>query len=144
MNHHDTIEAPELGIDLAARTEQGLFQWLLASLLFGRPIQQELGQRAFQALAAAGIDSLDKLLSTPWQQLVQILDQAHYVRFDNSTATRLHDVARGIKDQYGSVTHLVQQSRDRHDLERRLESFKGVGPVTAGIFSRDVGPVWFE
>lgn len=143
MKHHDTIEAPELGIDLAAKTEQSLFQWLLASLLFGRPIQQELGRRAHEELTSSGINSLDKLLATSWDELVQILDRAHYVRFDNSTATKLQDVAHEIKTHYGSVTGLVEQSRDANDLKRRLEVFKGIGPVTAEIFLRDVGPIWF-
>jgi len=34
----------------------------------------------------------------------QLLDEAHYVRYDFSTATKLLDVYRELKQRYGSMT----------------------------------------
>jgi poly(A) polymerase len=137
------IDASQLGIDLTSKTEQELFKWLLASLLFGKPIQQLVARQAYEQLIAAGIISLDKLFNTTWDELVALLDQAHYVRYDFSTATKLLEVGRSLQQQYGSVSGLLNMSADAHDLEQRLEAFKGIGPVTAGIFMRDVVPIWF-
>ena len=40
------ITAADLGIDTA--TDQGLFDWLLASMLFGRPVPQQTAASAFR------------------------------------------------------------------------------------------------
>ena len=40
------ITAADLGID--TKTEQGLFDWLLASLLFGRPVPQKTAANAYR------------------------------------------------------------------------------------------------
>jgi len=40
------ITAADLGIDTS--TDQGLFDWLLASLLFGRPVQQQAAASAYR------------------------------------------------------------------------------------------------
>ena len=36
--------AEDLGINLASKKEEALFKWFIASLLFGKPIQQQLAQ----------------------------------------------------------------------------------------------------
>lgn len=40
------LGARDLGIDVASGRERALFDWFLACLLFGKPIQQELARRA--------------------------------------------------------------------------------------------------
>lgn len=139
-----TIGARDLAIDLESQTETELFKWLLACLLFGKPIQQQVAKRAYEVLTGAGVTSLEKLVGSTWDELVALLDQGHYVRFDYSTATKLLGVAKELKSQYGSVLELVHAASSVHDLERRLMAFKGVGPTTAAIFVRDVAPVWFK
>lgn len=137
------VNAKTLGIDLSSKNESETFRWLLACLLFGKPIQQEIAARAYKGLANAGITSLYKLTKTDWDALVALLDKAHYVRYDFSTATKLIQVATSLKTQYGSVGNLIKQSLNVHDLEKRLLTFKGVGPVTAGLFAHEVAPFWF-
>lgn len=140
---HRTINAAELGIKLEAKEERELFKWFLACLLFGKPIQQQVARRAYEVLIGAGIDSVEKLAGSTWDDLVALLDQGHYVRYDYSTATKLLEVSRALKEQYGSVTELLKASEDPRELEERLTAFKGIGPKTAEIFARDVVPVWF-
>lgn len=144
MKTSEQISSTELGIDLASKKEPELFRWLLACLLFGKPIQQEIARQAYQAVANAGVTSLNKLLKTDWDTLVALLDKARYVHYDFSTATKLLDVGRAIKGRYGSVGGLVKSSAGVKELEERLVALKGVGPVTASIFIHEVAPIWFK
>jgi len=134
----------ELEIDLASRKEEELFKWFLACLLFGKPIQQEIAERAYLEFVRAGLVSPDAIIRAGWDELVRLLDQAHYVRYDFSTATKLLDVARELKQRYGTMTELLDQARTPKELSCRLQEFRHIGPVTARIFLQAVGPVWYR
>lgn len=138
------IDATTLGIDLASKKESQLFRWFLATLLFGKPIQQEIAQSAYKTIIKAGITSINKLVSTDWDTLVQLLDKARYVRYDFSTATKLLQIAAKLKTEYGTVSRLLKQTQNIKELEDRLLAFKGIGPVTTSIFVRGIAPVWYE
>jgi len=139
-----TTVAKKLGIDLSSRKEQDLFKWFLACLLFGKPIQQEIAERAYVELVSAGLDSPDRVLRSGWDELVRLLDAAHYVRYDFSTATKLLEVCEELKQRYGTLTNLVRQAKTLSQLCARLRQFKHIGPVTARIFVREVAPVWYR
>ena len=49
------IYSENLGIDLKSGKEKELFKWFLASLLFGKPIQQGVAKRAYFELEKEGI-----------------------------------------------------------------------------------------
>jgi hypothetical protein len=133
-----------LQIDLASKSEQELFKWFLACLLFGKPIQTEIAERAYQGLVAARLTDPNAVLKAGWDKLVRLLDRAHYVRYDFSTATKLLEVCRELKLRYGTLTNLLAQARTAPDLSRKLQEFKHIGPITARIFLRDVRPIWFH
>ena len=42
--------ARQLGINLRSKSEEELFKWFLACLLFGKPIQTEIAERAWREL----------------------------------------------------------------------------------------------
>lgn len=132
------IFATDLGIDVQSGREEELFKWFLACLLFGKPIQQEVAKKAYMELVSAGLVTPEKILEAGWDELVRVLDVGHYVRYDFSTATKLLDVCRMLKEKYGTITTLIHQSGSRKELEKRLLEFKGVGPKTAEIFIRDL------
>lgn len=138
------IDATALGIDLASKKESQLFRWFLACLLFGKPIQQEIARKAYKAITASGITGINNLVKTDWDTLVSLLDKAHYVRYDFSTATKLLHIAKELKAKYGTISGLLKQSQSTKDLEERLTAFKGIGPVTTTIFIRSVAPIWFK
>ena len=46
--------AEDLSINLSSKKEEPIFKWFIASLLFGKPIQQELAQKAFYAAGKSG------------------------------------------------------------------------------------------
>jgi len=135
--------AKRLGIDLSSRKERELFKWFLACLLFGKPIQQAIAERAYAQLVSAGIQTSGDMLRAGWDELVRLLDAAHYVRYDFSTATKLLEVCEELKQRYGTLIKLVTQARTAAGLSARLQKFKHIGPVTARIFTREVAPTWY-
>jgi hypothetical protein len=135
--------ARDLHIDLASKKESELFKWFLACLLFGKPIQAEIAGQATQALVAAGLTSPGAILRAGWDKLVLLLDQAHYVRYDFSTATKLLEVCQDLQRRFGTLTNLLAQARTAAELSRKLQEFKHIGPVTARIFLREVRPIWY-
>ena len=130
----------ELKIDLTQ--PKGRFQWFLASILFGARISEKIACRTYLVLQESGIDTPDKILSAGWDELVRLLDEGGYVRYDFSTATKLIDIMSSLKETYGTLEDLYQQSSDTEDLDIRLREFKGIGPVTAQIFLREMRGIW--
>jgi hypothetical protein len=102
-----------------------------------------VAERAFLTLAAAGLLSPNAILRAGWDELVRLLDEAHYVRFDFSTATKLLHVSKELKQRYGSLTNLLAESITPADLSKKLQEFKYIGPTTARIFLREVRPIWY-
>src|ERR1700694_5450971 len=135
------IDAKELGIDLASKQETEYFKWFLASLLFGKPIQQEVAKRTYFEFVKEGLVTPEAIRQAGWDKLVEVLDRGHYVRYDFSTATKLLDVSKALKEKYGTLGALLKQSETLEELSSRLQEFKGVGPKTVEIFLRDMGPV---
>jgi hypothetical protein len=135
--------ARKLGINLRSRKEGELFKWFLACLLFGKPIQQEIAERAYGQLVSAGLRSPEAVLRAGWDELVRLLDEAHYVRYDFSTATKLLEVCLELKQRSGTMTNLIAQASSARELAACLQEFKHIGPVTARIFTREIGPLWY-
>ncbi len=136
--------ARRLGIDLASKSEEELFKWFLACLLFGKPIQTEIAERAWHELMVARLTSPTAVLHAGWDKLVSLLDRAHYVRYDFSTATKLLEVCQELERRYGTLTSLLVQAKTATELSRRLQEFKHIGPVTARIFVRDIRLIWYS
>jgi len=134
--------AADLGIDLASKKEEELFKWLLACLLFGKPIQTSIAAQAYRTIISAQLCSPDAMLRAGWDELVRLLDEAHYVRYDFSTATKLLEISDELKRRYGNVTNLITQSKTPQELSAKLQEFKNIGPVTARIFLREMRPYW--
>jgi endonuclease III len=131
------ITAADLGIDTS--TDQGLFDWLLASLLFGRPVPQKAAASAFRKFKADGWDTPEHFTADDHHPLWHELWDGDYHRMSSVMSEELHDVMGAlIADYGGSVARLVRTARSRAEVSARLEQFKGVGPKTAEIFLREV------
>jgi len=133
-----SIFSKDLSIDIASGKEAELFKWFLACLLFGKPIQQEVAKKTYFEFVKEGLTDPDAILQSGWDHLVEVLDKGHYTRYDFSTATKLLDITKVLKERYGSVSNLIRQSKTRKELSKRLQEFKGIGPTTARIFIRDI------
>ncbi len=140
LNSHFTPYSEDLGIDLWQ--PDGRFRWFLASTLFGARIGERIAANTYMAFQRAGLDSPEKILAAGWDELVRVLDDGGYVRYDFSTATKLLRIMGELKERYGSLEELRRRSADTKDLERRLQEFKGIGPVTAQIFLRELRAPW--
>lgn len=131
-----------LGIDLKSRKDSEIFKWFLASLLFGKPIQESVAIKTFKEFEKRKILSADKIIKAGWDKLVEILDAGSYVRYDFSTATKLLEIMKKLKEEYGTLSNLYKKAKNSEDLEKRLQEFKGIGPITANIFLRELRDVW--
>ena len=75
---------------------------------------------------------------------MSLLDRAHYVRYDFSTATKLLEVCQELKRRYGTLINLLAQAETPTELSRRLQEIKHIGPVTTRIFLREIRPIWYR
>jgi endonuclease III len=131
------ITAADLGIDTG--TDQGLFDWLLASLLFGRPVPQQTAAKAFRKFKADGWDTPEHFTADDQHPLWHELWEGDYHRMSSVMVEELRDVMSALTADYGgSVARLVRTAGSRAEVTERLEQFKGVGPKTAEIFLREV------
>jgi len=132
------IYSKDLGIDLKSKKESELFKWFLACLLFGKPIQQEVAKRTYFEFEKEGLLKPKKILKAGWSKLVRVLDRGHYVRYDFSTATKLLEICKKLKKDYGTMLNFIKSAKSKKGLEKKLLEFKGIGPVTTRIFLRDI------
>jgi len=132
-----------LAIDLHGRKPSGLFRWFIASILLGPRISETLAIRAYWQLKTDGLLSFTSISRATWDDLVASLDAGGYVRYDFSTASDLQAVVKMLGKKYGGdLNRLHDSAKDSRNLEERLQEFRGVGPVTANIFLRDLRGIW--
>jgi hypothetical protein len=139
-----TLYSEELGIHLLRKTDRECFKWFLASLLFGGRISETLAKRTYRSFAHERLLTPGKILDAGWDYLVNpVMRKGGYVRYDESKSTQILRDCEILLERYGgSLIQLHQEAKDSSDLEARLESFHGVGPVTTNIFLRELRPVW--
>ncbi len=133
-----------LGIDISEGKEDEVFKWFLASLLFGAPITESSVVKTYRCFQKHGVLTPKQILKTGWDDLVKILDEGGYTRYDFKTADKLLEVARNLTEKCsGSLCLIHSESSGAHDFENRLKNLgKGVGNVTVSIFLRELRAVW--
>ena len=138
---NSTITAEDLGLTIEKK-ERVLFKWFLASYLFGKRIQQDIARQTWEVFMKHGIDSPKKIANHSWQQLVDLLGEGHYRRYDESMARSLLDMSRQlVRDYHGNLLNMFNECGDSKEFSQRLQKLKGVGPKTAEIFLREAQPV---
>ena len=130
----------ELGLDLTKPGDR--FRWFLASVLFAKRISAETAKETYLYFEQEELTSSNAILEAGWDRLVEVLDMGGYTRYDFSTATKLLGIAKTLKERYGSLERLHAESSSPSDLEKRLQEFKGVGPVGVNIFLRELRGIW--
>jgi len=134
----------ELGIDLSGSDRAQIFRWFLAAKLMGARISTRAALSTWRGFDRRGVDTPERIQQTGWDGLVAILDEGGYARYDFSTATKLLVITGDIITGYrGDLNVLHECSEGPRDLEARLMGLgKGIGPVTANIFLREMRAVW--
>jgi len=130
----------ELGLNLLEPEER--FKWFLASILFAKRISAEVAKKTYRQFETEGLTTPEKILAAGWNRLVQVLDSGGYVRYDFSTASNLLGIMKELREKYGNLESLHVISDSPRDLERRLQEFKGVGPIGVNIFLRELRGIW--
>lgn len=141
----NAVSAKTLGIDLSSGDEHELFKWFLASFLFGKRIQQDIAVDAYRVIVEKHQrDTPRKLGNCTWQELVNMLGEGRYVRYDESTAERLLKLSEKLQNEYGGkISNIQAASENRKEFEKRLREFEGIGPKTVEIFMREAASVWY-
>lgn len=146
IDRQGTLFSQELGIDLTRDKPSPLFQWLCASLLLSARISHNIAMAAARALSDAGWTTAEKIASSDWKDRVAVLRKSGYGRYDESTARMLGDTALALRTTYGGDLRQLRKDagREPQGERKRLMAFKGIGPVGADIFFREVQVVWPE
>ena len=132
-----TTYADQAGITLTDKPAP-LYRLLVLSTLLSTRIKADIAVDAAKELKRYGTPR--KMLDATWQERVDALGRAHYVRYDESTATALGDGARLLLDDYGGDLRKIRGD----DVHKHLRRFPKMGPVGADIFCREAQAVWPE
>jgi hypothetical protein len=121
-----------------------LFQLLTLCMLAGKPIDAAVAMRAGRELFKERLRTPKAVLAAERRTMIEAFGRAHYVRYDESSATRLTHIARRVRDEYsGDLRELAAPSdHDARAAARLLTGFDGIGATGAGIFLREVQDVW--
>jgi hypothetical protein len=82
--HH----AAGYGLDVASG-DNDMFRWFLLAYLFGKPIQSSVAAQTWQLFIDRRIDTPWAILAMPPRQLVRLLDEGKYTRYDEVTTRAL-------------------------------------------------------
>lgn len=145
LDSYGRTYADEAGIRLEDRPAP-LFQLLTTSLLLSARIPAGKAVRAARALLDAGLTTPHKMAEATWQDRVDVITWHGYKRYDERTATMLGDTAAMLLERYeGDLRRLREEAQREVPAERRLlQQFKGIGPIGADIFLREVQGIWDE
>jgi endonuclease III len=138
-----TTYAEEAGITLADKP-MPLFELLVLCMLASKPIDAAIATRAARELFAEKLRTPETVLKARRQSMIAAFGRASYARYDESSATRLVDIATAVRVDYGGDLRTLATRAD-HDVaeaKRLLMGFKGIGETGADIFLREVQDVW--
>lgn len=143
LDQAGTTYADQAGIWLRDKP-MPLFQLLVLCMLASKPIDAAIATRAAHELWHSGLRTPSAVLSANRATMIHAFGRAHYVRYDESSATRLVEIAQLLHDDYdGDLRNLAVDSRFQvHAAADALQKFTGIGKTGADIFLREVQDVW--
>ena len=142
LTHYPETFSEELGIDLVSCSEREVFKWFLASLLFGARISSSAAAKTYKTFETHHLVTPEAIQKAGWDRLVEVLDEGGYTRYDYKTADMLLDITNRLQERHGGIVNLIEKAANYEELEKMLEEFKGVDPVTINIFLRELRDVW--
>jgi endonuclease III len=138
-----TTYAGETGIRIHDKP-MPLFQLLVLCVLASKPIDATTAMRAARELFKTGLRTPKAVLGSDRRTMISAFGRAHDVRYDETSATRLTDIAKQVRDEYSGDLREIA-ARSQHDIgeaKRMLKKFKGIGDTGADIYLREVQDVW--
>lgn len=121
-----------------------LFQLLVLCMLASKPIDATIAMRAGHELFSDGLKTPKAVLDAERQTMIEAFGRARYARYDESSATRLTEMAQRVVDDYsGDLREIPRRtSNNVAAAKQMLKQFKGIGDTGADIFLREVQDVW--
>ncbi|MDG4666858.1 endonuclease [Mycobacterium sp. 236(2023)] len=135
--------AEEAGITLDDKP-MPLFELLVLCMLASKPIDASIATQAARELFGEKLRTPDTALKVNRQTVIDAFGRASYARYDESSATRLVDIATMVRDEYGGDLRELA-NRSGHDVAKAkdlLKGFTGISDTGADIFLREVQDVW--
>ncbi|HXH04828.1 MAG TPA: DNA methylase [Candidatus Nitrosotenuis sp.] len=131
--HH----AEDFNLDVLSGDDD-MFRWFLLTYLLGRPIQSTVALRTWKLFIERKKDVPWAILEMSDGQLVSLLHQGGYTRYQHVMTKALKKCMQQLVSQYeGSLYLMLENSEDEDELAKRLQELYGVGPKTAEIFMRE-------
>jgi hypothetical protein len=123
-----------------------LYQLLVLTVLCASRISARTATAAARELFRARLRTPQAMAGSSWQERVEALGRAHYVRYDESTSTALGEGADLVLERWkGDLRRLREESgRDPASVRSLLREVPRIGPVGAEIFCREAQDVWPE
>jgi hypothetical protein len=121
-----------------------LFQLLVLCMLASKPIAAEIAVAAARELFRAGLRTPDAVRAADRAVMIQAFGRASYARYDESSATRLVELAQAVGDDYDDDLRKLAEAADGDPSQaaKLLQRFKGIGTTGADIFLREVQDTW--
>lgn len=138
-----TTYAAQAGIRIADKP-MPLFQLLVLCMLASKPIDATIATGAAAEIFKTGLRTPKAVLASDRRTMISAFGRAHYARYDESSTTRLTDMAQRVSDEYSGDLREIARRSD-HDVaaaKRMLKEFNGIGDTGADIFLREVQDVW--
>jgi len=152
-HHHDVVRrlldeagttyAAEAGITLKD-TPMPLFELLALCMLASKPIDAGIAVAAARELFHAGLRTPAAVRDADRRTMIDAFGRAGYARYDESSATRLVEMAQTVHDEYRDDLRKLADAADRDPATAAtlLQRFKGIGAVGSDIFLREVQDTW--
>lgn len=114
------------------------------SILFGARINETIAKNTYRVFEKYHLLEPEKIIEVGWDFLVNpIMREGGYIRYDFKTSSKLLKICETLIFEYnGSLNKLHETALDSRDLEKRIDDFYGIGPLTTNIFLREMRPFW--
>ncbi|HKJ58605.1 MAG TPA: hypothetical protein VKA37_05215, partial [Halobacteriales archaeon] len=95
------LYSEELGIDLAGTEDGELFEWFLASTLYGARISEEIARNTYRTFEAYDLLDPEAILDAGLDLLVDpVMREGGYVRYDNQRSSQVVRDCETLLDEY--------------------------------------------
>ncbi len=143
IEHQGTLYSEAMGANIASDTPQELFHWLVGAIMLSARISAGNAIEGCNALRKQDFHKIDMILDRDYWDLVKVLNENGYARYDESTARYLKDTAEWVRDTWdGDLRKLRDASESADDPLDKLQGAKGMGKTGAEIFAREAQLVW--
>lgn len=143
IDSQGTLYSEEMGAHVEHDTPQELFHWLIGAIMLSARISAGNAVEGCKALRKNDFHKIDVILDRDYWDLVKVLNENGYARYDESTAGYIRDTAEWVRDTYdGDLRKLRDSAEDAGAILEKLQGAKGMGETGANIFAREAQLVW--